>query len=183
MNRGRYFSIMTNSIPNQVVAHASQYSSSSLEVLWLCTTTEGCIIIFNHCYFHGIKLNKWNCAIPFLLTVWKSFSLFPLNVLITQDGIVVSTLWKIKLCADCTINNKHTVSIAEAIHVPYRLQQISKRHNSKKNTWKDTKVRNFLYYVNIPQIWCQYLARPQRKVRKTKFKQKKISGVQSGQTQ
>ena len=34
--------------------------------------------------------------------------------------------------------NKHTVSIAEAIHVPYRPQQISKRHNSRKNTWKDT---------------------------------------------
>ena len=30
--------------------------------------------------------------------------------------------------------NKHTVSIAEAIHVPYRPQQISKRHNSRKNT-------------------------------------------------
>ena len=44
--------------------------------------------------------------------------------------------------------NKHTVSIAEAIHVPYRPQQISKRHNSRKNTWKDRKVKNFLYYVN-----------------------------------
>ena len=44
--------------------------------------------------------------------------------------------------------NKHTVSIAEAIHVPYRPQQISKRHNSRKNTWKDTKVKNCLYYVN-----------------------------------
>ena len=45
-------------------------------------------------------------------------------------------------------NNKHTVSIAEAIHVPYRPQQISKRHNPRKNTWKDTKVKNVLYYVN-----------------------------------
>ena len=43
--------------------------------------------------------------------------------------------------------NKHTVSIAEAIHVPYRPQQISKRHNSRK----DTKVKNFLYYVNTNQ--------------------------------
>ena len=28
--------------------------------------------------------------------------------------------------------NKHTVSIAEAIHVPYRPQKISKRHNSER---------------------------------------------------
>ena len=32
------------------------------------------------------------------------------------------------------ITNKHSVGIAEAIHVPYRPQQISKRHNSCKNT-------------------------------------------------
>ena len=45
--------------------------------------------------------------------------------------------------------NKHTVSIAEAIHVPYRPQRISKRHNSRKNTWKDTEVKIFLYYVIV----------------------------------
>ena len=44
--------------------------------------------------------------------------------------------------------NKHTVRIAEAIHVPYRPQQISKRHNPWKNTWKDTKVKNIQYYAN-----------------------------------
>ena len=81
--------------------------------------------------------------------------------------------------------NKHTVSIAEAIHVPYRPQQISKRHNSRKNyTWKDTKVKIFLYYINTksyPKILCQYLARRKRKVRKSKFKQKKICGMQSGE--
>ena len=31
------------------------------------------------------------------------------------------------------IINKHAISIAEAIHVPFRPQQISKRHNSCKN--------------------------------------------------
>ena len=50
--------------------------------------------------------------------------------------------------SNVTNKNKHTVSIAEAIHVPYRPQQIPKRHNSRKNTWKDRKVKNFLYYVN-----------------------------------
>ena len=49
---------------------------------------------------------------------------------------------------DQTLINKHTVSIAEAIHVPYRPQQISKKHNSRKNTLKDTKVKHFLYKVN-----------------------------------
>ena len=44
--------------------------------------------------------------------------------------------------------NKHSVSIAEAIHVPYRLQQISKRHYSRKNIWKDSKVKLVQYYVN-----------------------------------
>ena len=47
--------------------------------------------------------------------------------------------------------NKHTVSIAEAIHVPYRPQQISKRHNSRKNTkmyMKGYKSEKSLYYVN-----------------------------------
>ena len=74
---------------------------------------------------------------------------------------------------------KHTVSIAEAIHVPYRPQQILKRHNSRKNTWKDTKVKNFLYYVNTNS----YTKFDVNFLQKTKFKQKKISGVQSGQTQ
>ena len=39
-----------------------------------------------------------------------------------------TTIWSVPLI------NKHTVSIAEAIHVPYRPQQISKRYNSRKNT-------------------------------------------------
>ena len=78
--------------------------------------------------------------------------------------------------------NKHTVSIAEAIHVPYRPQQISKRHNSRK----DTKVKNFLYYVNTnsyTKFDVNILQDDRKKVRKTKFKQKKISGVRSGQMQ
>ena len=32
--------------------------------------------------------------------------------------------------------NKHSVSIAKAIHVPYRPQQILKRHNSYSSRWK-----------------------------------------------
>ena len=58
--------------------------------------------------------------------------------------------------------------------------------NSRKNTWKNTKVKNFLYYVNTnsyPKFDVNILLDRQRKVLKTKFKQKKISGVQSGQTQ
>ena len=52
--------------------------------------------------------------------------------------------------------NKHSVSFAEAIqcHVPYRPQQIVKRHKPCKNTWKSGKwyfsKRQFnLYYVKI----------------------------------
>ena len=33
------------------------------------------------------------------------------------------------------------------MHVPYRPQQISKGYVSRKNIWKDTKVKPFLYYV------------------------------------
>ena len=75
-----------------------------------------------------------------------------------------------KLLKEDDRNNKHTVSIAEAIHVPYRPQQISKRFNSQKSTWKDTKVKLFLHYVNTnsyPKLDVNIL---QRKVQKTKFK-------------
>ena len=38
--------------------------------------------------------------------------------------------------------------------------------------YKSEKFSVLCQYKFIPQIWCQYLARRQRKVRKTKFKQK-----------
>ena len=61
-----------------------------------------------------------------------------------NDGLnIINSKCLFKPCV-----NKHTVSIAEAIHVPFRPQQISKRHNPRKNTWKDTIVNFFLYYVN-----------------------------------
>ena len=65
--------------------------------------------------------------------------------------------------------NKHTVSIAEAIHVPYRPQQISKRCQLQKEYMKGYKSEKFsvlCQYKVIPQIWCQYLARRQKKVGK-----------------
>ena len=43
--------------------------------------------------------------------------------------------------------NKYSESIAEAIHVPYRPQQISKEHNSCKNQSTGTKVELDLYYL------------------------------------
>ena len=55
--------------------------------------------------------------------------------------------------------NKHTVNIAEAIHVPYRPQQISKRHNSRKNTWKDTKCKVLCQDKFIYEISTQYVER------------------------
>ena len=63
-------------------------------------------------------------------------------------GITLYSVWSLPRNTTRRQLNKPTVSIAEAIHVPYRARQISKRHNSRKNTWKDTEVEIVLYYVN-----------------------------------
>ena len=67
--------------------------------------------------------------------------------------------------------NRHTVSIAEAIHVPYRPQQISIK------TWpvlcQDKSIMKF--QVNM--------SKDDRKVRKTKFLQRAITQVKVGHTQ
>ena len=43
--------------------------------------------------------------------------------------------------------NKHSESIAEAKHVPYRPKQISKGHNYCKSWSNTTKVKLDLYYL------------------------------------
>ena len=46
------------------------------------------------------------------------------------------------------IVNKHSESIAKAIQVPYRPQQIFKRHNSYKSRSKGAKVICDLFYID-----------------------------------
>ena len=100
--------------------------------------------------------------------------------------------------------NKHSESIAKAVQVPYRPQQILKRHKSYNSRSKGPKsnfksinqnttgkslgnVRklNFCKVLSQKQfkyqIAIEYLKRLQRKVRKTKFEQRAITPVKIGQ--
>ena len=71
----------------------------------------------------------------------------------------------------------HTVSIAEAIHVPYWPQQISKIHNSiQKEYMKGYKGEHFLYYVNTnayPKFDVNILQGDREKYRKLNLNKRK----------
>ena len=73
-------------------------------------------------------------------------------------------------------NNKHSESIAKAIQVPYRPQQICKRHYSYKSRWKGPKwyVICIKLVQNNPKNSSHYLTRRHKTVRKTNLKQRAI---------
>ena len=97
--------------------------------------------------FNVIELGKKIRLVPTanVLVLLNLSTLQPINRMYVFSLTGDSNNTKTK---DQTLINKHTVSIAEAIHVPYRPQQISKEHNSRKNTLKDTNVKHLLYKVN-----------------------------------
>ena len=66
--------------------------------------------------------------------------------------------------------NKHSVSIAKAIHVPYLPQQIFKRHNSYNSRSKGPEIN----FKSINQNKTQKIL---GNIRKTKFLQRALTPV------
>ena len=73
-----------------------------------------------------------------------------------------------------TLSNKHSVSIAKAIHVPYRPQQIFKRHNSYNSRSKGPES-------NFKSINQNMTEKSLGNIRKTKFLQRALTPVKVGQ--
>ena len=119
-------------------------------------------------YYHINKIYFWNTITP-SNKVWISY--FQHKCHIQGHNIInLGVIRKDIISGVCM--NKHSESIAKSIQVPYRPQQILKRHNSYKSRSKglESGIWSVLCgYKFIPQNSSHYLIRPHRKVWKIKF--------------